>query len=75
MRLGQEHYSYLPGTLVKNERDDELGVIICQDEPHKLYWRVLTTDGMKTWSQHNLQRVENERAQVVNRKCVARRDD
>ena len=65
MSLSQEHYSYLPGTLVKNERDDELGVIICQDEPHKLYWRVLTAGGMKTWSQHNLQRVENERAQAA----------
>ena len=62
--------SYLPGALVKNERGDELGIIICRDDPHELYWKVLTSDGVKTWSEHNLQRVENESADNANRKRV-----
>ena len=49
---------YSPGLLVKNNRQNDVGVLIEKDFLHKLYWRAFSSKGMSLWFEPNFEEVK-----------------
>jgi|TARA_R100001163_G_C4995228_1_gene146349 hypothetical protein len=48
---------YLPGILVKNMRENNLGVLIKEDDFHSDWWQVSCSEGVVSWYEPNFEKV------------------
>ena len=48
------------GKLVKNIRQDAVGVLICKDGHHNQYWKVLYDGDVVSWFENNIIEVEED---------------
>tara|TARA_Y100000034_G_C6801333_1_gene359444 strand:- start:317 stop:568 length:252 start_codon:yes stop_codon:yes gene_type:complete len=61
---------YEAGHLVKNTREDLVGVIIGEDHPHLGYWKVLADGEVVRWFENNLTQLEKEHDNAFNESAI-----
>ena len=52
---------YSQGDLVQNQSEDknnELGVLIMPEDAHPHFWKVLSANGVESWFEFNLKKLE-----------------
>jgi hypothetical protein len=62
---------YERGHLVKNVREDLVGVIVGEDHPHVGYWKVLSEGEVVRWFENNLVQLEKESDNLFNESVIA----
>jgi len=62
----------LPGCLVRNIRDDAVGVVVCKDSPHSDYWKVLSEGEIVSWFETNIVGIDDEQFNGIDVRHISR---